>query len=92
MLKVLQLFSERIIGDDALFVRVIPLAETEARRTPLAKTSLPSAVTDAGGDPHAEAKKASVVGKTREPTIPNQSEITRCVRIFPNIRIVRYAG
>ena len=91
MLKLLERFSERIIGD-AVLVRVFPLAETEARRTPLAKTTLPSAVIDAGGDPHADAKKASVVGKTREPTIPNQSEITKCVRIFPNIGIVKYAG
>ena len=56
---------------DAEKVRKTPLAETEARSDPIARTRAPSVVTDAGRDPRAKDKTASEIGAT----IPKQNEI-----------------
>ena len=72
--KKLELFSESLI-DDAVLVRKTPPAEQE----------------DSGcnrcnrRDPHAGDKRLASLGQ-REPTIPNQMEITLSSRISQKIR------
>ena len=66
--------------------QTIPLAEKEAR-SPLANTTLPSFVTDAGGAFTPKPKRGN-----REPTMPNQTEITMCQCISQKIRIVMFPG
>ena len=66
------------------------LAENDARRNPLAKTTHPSIVTDAEGDPHANATKEIVLGNKRANSKPqgDHNVFTHCAK-NPNCDVCR---
>ena len=62
MLTLLEPFYDSLTDADTVLVSRTRPAEKDAGRDPVGRTELPFVGTDAGGDPHAEEKQASVIG------------------------------